>query len=111
MEGALLDTNIIIDLLRTYRSSRPKSQEHEYNSQKVIEFFETLIEKRIKRYISCHTIKELLQYPYISQQEEDRIRSILPKFTGYWKPVFLMYITNICQRFHCMCLQCTQRPA
>lgn len=81
MEGVLLDTNIIIDLLRTYRSSRPKNQEHEYNSQKVIEFFETLIEKRIKRYISCHTIKELLQYPYISQQEEDRIRSILPKFT------------------------------
>lgn len=80
MDGVLLDTNIIVDLLRTYRKSRPKNQEYAYNAKKVIELFRYLISERIKRYISCHTLKELLQYPYISEQEENRIQNVLPKF-------------------------------
>ena len=78
MDSVLLDTNIMIDLLRTYRKSRPKNQEYAYNAVKVIELFQTITSGKI--YISCHTIKELLQYPYISEQEENRIQTILPKF-------------------------------
>lgn len=38
-----------------------------------------LIQKtRFKIYISCHTLKELLQYPHISTQEESRINNLLP---------------------------------
>nr|WP_242652470.1 PIN domain-containing protein [Desulfofarcimen acetoxidans] len=66
--------------MRAFRSSRPKSKEHKYHSEKAIELIEDLIEKRIPRYISCHTIKELLQYPYISEQEEARIDTMLPQF-------------------------------
>ena len=80
MNGVLLDTNIMIDLLRTYRKSRPKNKEYAYNAAQVIELFETFTSNRIKRYVSCHTIKELLQYPFISEQEENRIQTILPKF-------------------------------
>jgi hypothetical protein len=80
MDGVLLDTNIVIDLLRTYRKSRPKNPEHAFNSKQVIELFKYLTSNRIKRYISCHTIKEVLQYPYISEQEEKRIQTILPQF-------------------------------
>jgi predicted nucleic acid-binding protein len=30
--------------------------------------------------LSCHTLKELLQYPNISAEEEDRIYNALPQF-------------------------------
>ncbi|SFR06956.1 PIN domain-containing protein [Desulfoscipio geothermicus] len=80
MDGVLLDTNILIDLLRSYRKSRPKNKEYAYNSKKAIELVNWLIDERITRYISCHTLKELLQYPYISKQEEERIINLLPTF-------------------------------
>lgn len=78
MEGILLDTNILIDVLRSYRKSRPKNDEYAYNSKCSMELMERLIDERIIRYVSCHTLKELLQYPYISLQEEDRIENVLP---------------------------------
>jgi predicted nucleic acid-binding protein len=78
MEGILLDTNILIDLFRSFRRSRPKNERHAYNSKNAVELISKLTDGGIEIYISCHTIKELLQYPQISQQEEERINSLLP---------------------------------
>lgn len=78
MEGILLDTNILIDLFRSYRKSRPKNEKHAFNSKNAVGLISKLTDESIEIYISCHTIKELLQYPYISEQEETRINKLLP---------------------------------
>lgn len=78
MDGALIDTNILIDILRSYRHSRPKNEEYKYNSKSSLAFLDKLFEEETPRYISCHTLKELLQYPHISKEEEDRILNIIP---------------------------------
>jgi len=80
MDGVLLDTNILVDWLRWHRSSRPKTDEKRFNFQSAKDFIETLINEYKDIFISCHTIKELLQYPYISEQEESRINQLLPQF-------------------------------
>lgn len=78
MDGVLVDTNILIDILRSYRRSRPKNEEFKYNSKSSLAFLDRLIEEETPRYISCHTLKEILQYPYISKEEEERILNIIP---------------------------------
>jgi len=80
MDGALLDTNILVDWLRWHRSSRPKTDERRFNSQSAKELIEDFIINDKDIFISCHTLKELLQYPNISEQEESRINTLLPQF-------------------------------
>ncbi|ACV64739.1 PilT protein domain protein [Desulfofarcimen acetoxidans DSM 771] len=78
MNSVLIDTNILIDVLRSHRKSRPKNKMYEFNSKMAVSLIDKLIDERVNRYISCHSIKELLQYPYISLQEENRIQLLLP---------------------------------
>lgn len=78
MAGVLFDTNIIIDWLRSYRRSRPKNEKQKFYSEQAQWLFSNAFQTKTIIYISCHTIKELLQYPDISQEEESRIYSILP---------------------------------
>jgi predicted nucleic acid-binding protein len=78
MAGVLFDTNIMIDWLRSYRRSRPKDEKQKFCSEKAQDLFNNAFQTKTIIYISCHTIKELLQYPDISQEEEARIYSILP---------------------------------
>jgi len=80
MEGVLLDTCILVDLLRFYRRSRPRNEEQAYHSKQAMQLLQQLAYDRVRRFISCHTIKELLQYPHVSPQEESRIDSLLPQF-------------------------------
>jgi predicted nucleic acid-binding protein len=80
MPGVLLDTTILVDWLRGRRRSRPKSEEHAYNSRQAIQLIDYLIDKEIKIFMSCHTLKELLKYPKITKEEEHRINSMLPQF-------------------------------
>lgn len=74
----LLDTNILIDYFRSKRGSRPKSQYHAFCSQQSVIFIDNSIGKGTDLAISCHTLKELLQYKNISEQEEKRILQNLP---------------------------------
>ncbi len=80
MPGVLLDTTIFIDWLRGHRRSRPKNQEYTYNSQQAIRLIDRLIDEEVMINMSCHTLKELLQYPHISPQEEERINTLIPGF-------------------------------
>lgn len=80
MKRVLLDTNILVDWLRGQRSSRPKHPEEEYNRNSAVTFIKSLIDDDVDICVSCHTIKELLQYPHISEQEEKRILMNLPMF-------------------------------
>jgi len=80
MKKVLLDTSILVDWIRAQRRSRPKNERYAYNSNKAILLIIDLINEDANIYISCHTLKELLQYPHISEQEEQRIRSKIPEF-------------------------------
>lgn len=80
MAGVLLDTTIFVDWLRGHRRSRPKSLEHAFNSRQAVKLIDNLIDQEVKIFMSCHTLKELLQYPKISKEEEKRINSMLPQF-------------------------------
>ncbi|MDR1701711.1 MAG: PIN domain-containing protein [Sporomusaceae bacterium] len=79
MGNILLDTNILIDWLRLYRRSRPKTPQQKYFLAAVKNFIAFLAKSDTEIFISCHTIKELLQYPKISPQEEERIEILIPK--------------------------------
>ncbi|MGB9804676.1 type II toxin-antitoxin system VapC family toxin [Desulfofundulus sp.] len=74
----LLDTNILVDYFRSQRSSRPKNQRQAYCCQQADQFIDQSIERGVELAISCHTLKELLQYKNISAQEEKRILENLP---------------------------------
>jgi len=78
MAGILLDTNIVIDWLRGYRSSRPKNEQQKNRTEAAHHLLSQAFKNKQLTYISCHTFKELLQYPQISPEEENRIYSILP---------------------------------
>ncbi len=78
MTGILLDTNILVDWLKYHRRSRPKNDEQRYNSENAKNLIGSFINEDVNICISCHTLKELLQYPNISAQEEDRISTLLP---------------------------------
>lgn len=77
----MLDTNILIDWLKWQRKSRLKNDRQKYYSESAKELIAEQISTNNIIYISCHTIKELLQYPNISSQEENRILTMLPQFT------------------------------
>lgn len=74
----LIDTNILIDYFRSQRSSRPKNRRQAYYCQQAVRFIDQSIDSGVKLTISCHTLKELLQYKNISPQEEKRILQYLP---------------------------------
>ena len=74
----LLDTNIIIDWLRSYRRSRAKTPEQAYYSQESKHLFDWALESQTVLCICPQTIKELLQYPHISEREEKRILELIP---------------------------------
>ena len=80
MDAALLDTSILVDWIRTHRSSRPKNPREAFHSKKAILLIADFINMDIKINISCHTYKELLQYPHISDVEENRIKTLIPEF-------------------------------
>lgn len=77
----LLDTNIAVDFLRAHRKSRPRSDEKAFNYQSAVKLVEQLIKNEIEISFSVITLKELLQYPQISCQEEERINSLFPQFS------------------------------
>ena len=74
----LLDTNIIIDWLRSYRRSRAKTHEQAHYSQESKNLFDWALDSQTVLCICPQTIKELLQYPHISEQEEKRILELIP---------------------------------
>lgn len=78
MKRILLDTNILIDWLRGYRSSRPKSDQQRYQISSAKSLLESFVQADTEICISCHTVKELLQYPNLSEQEHSRIINMLP---------------------------------
>lgn len=51
-------------------------------TRKAIDIIEGALQKDISLFISVHTLKELLQYPNISTEEENRIMQDLPKICG-----------------------------
>lgn len=71
----LLDTNILIDFLRSQRSSRPRGDQDAFNQEQAVNLIYNCITRETELNISCHTLKELLQRPNISEQEEERINS------------------------------------
>ncbi|MDR1702103.1 MAG: PIN domain-containing protein [Sporomusaceae bacterium] len=77
MTGILLDTNLVIDWLIGYRKSRPKNEEQRFRAEAAAKLLSQTFQTKQLTYISCHTFKELLQYPRISPEEEKRIYSIL----------------------------------
>jgi len=80
MDQVILDTSVLVDWLHANRSSRPKNEVHRYNSKHAKTLIEDLIKSDKDIFISCHTLKELLQYPNISVQEEERIEELIPQF-------------------------------
>ncbi|MEW8960057.1 MAG: PIN domain-containing protein [Moorella sp. (in: firmicutes)] len=75
-----MDTGILVDYLRYLRSSRPKNKRQAFLSQQAVKLIEGFIQKEVPIFISVHTLKELLQYPYISPEEEKRILEDIPIF-------------------------------
>ncbi|QGG47364.1 type II toxin-antitoxin system VapC family toxin [Heliorestis convoluta] len=82
MNGYLLDTNILIDWIRHFRRSRPKNEKQRFCQESAKELIESLILDDQPLFTSCHTLKELLQYPHLSIEEEARIIDKLPRFVG-----------------------------
>lgn len=81
MSGVLLDTNIAVDFLRSQRKSRPKNERAMFDQQSAVTLIEQLIQEDRDIFFSVVTLKELLQYPYISCEEEERINKVLPMFS------------------------------
>jgi hypothetical protein len=79
----LLDTNIAVDILRAQRSSRPKTKESAFNYSSAVLLVEKLLKNKIQICFSVITLKELLQYPNISPEEERRINEIFPEFSNF----------------------------
>jgi len=80
MKGILLDTGILVDYLRYLRKSRPKNDRQAFLSQHAASLIEDFIQKEVPIYTTVHTLKELLQYPRISPEEEKRILEDIPIF-------------------------------
>ncbi|SFR06896.1 type II toxin-antitoxin system VapC family toxin [Desulfoscipio geothermicus] len=76
-----MDTNIAVDFLRSQRKSRPKNERAMFDQQSAVTLIEQLIQDDRDIFFSVVTLKELLQYPYISCEEEERINKVLPMFS------------------------------
>lgn len=81
MSGVLLDTNIAVDFLRPQRKSRPKNEIAAFDQLSAVNLIEQLIQDDQDIHFSVITLKELLQYPNISCEEEERINKVLPVFS------------------------------
>lgn len=80
-EGVLLDTNIAIDFLVAQRRSRPRNERASFDQHSAVALIEQLIQEDREIFFSVVTLKELLQYPNISCEEEERINKVLPMFS------------------------------
>jgi hypothetical protein len=81
MLDTLIDTCVIVDYLRLNKKATRKNPERFKKSKLARDFFYNAVNDG-KAVISVVTIKELLQYPYISPEEEERIISELPAACG-----------------------------
>jgi len=74
----LLDTSILVDYFRFGKTTTRKSEKRIYNSTSAKVLIVEALRRGDKLYTSVHTIKELLQYPSISDKEKGRILNGLP---------------------------------
>lgn len=75
----LIDTTILVDYFKYGKTTTKKNEKRIYNSTSAFKFIVGAIKKEILLCVSVVTIKELLQYPYISSKEEKRIKKALPQ--------------------------------